>query len=87
MTAVEPLTAREREVLLFEAQWFAREGSKLDVVRDKWGLGWVAYYQLVARLIQKPAALAYDPIVVNRLLAKQNRRIRVDRHLADEVAS
>ncbi|HXR41767.1 MAG TPA: DUF3263 domain-containing protein [Acidothermaceae bacterium] len=76
MTAAA-LTAKQRYVLDFEASWqyyIARAGAKDAAIVEEFGLSTVAYYQVLNRLLDLEAALAYDPVLVNRL-----RRIRDDR--------
>jgi len=68
------LTAREREIILLESQSFTYQGIKADVVFDKWGLSMNEYFAHLVRLVDKEAAMAYDPILVKRLLVKRAKR-------------
>lgn len=68
------LTEREEHILAFERRWWRRAGSKEQAIRDELGLSAVRYYQLLNRLLDNPAALAFDPVLVRRL-----RRIRAVR--------
>ncbi|HET8657767.1 MAG TPA: DUF3263 domain-containing protein [Micromonosporaceae bacterium] len=68
------LTEREERILAFERRWWRRAGSKEQAIRDELGLSATRYYQLLNRLLDNPAALAFDPILVKRL-----RRIRAAR--------
>lgn len=68
------LTAREREILLFENQWFKYQGAKAGLILEKWGLTTTSYYQLIHHIVDKPAAMAYDPLLVKRLLATRESR-------------
>ena len=71
------LTGREREVLAFERQWFRYPGAKEHAVHELFGLSGTRYYQILNALIDRPEALAYDPMLVKRL-----RRVRASRRLA-----
>lgn len=70
----DELTDRERELLDFEKQWWRHPGAKEQAIRDRFDLSATRYYQLVNALLDRPAALAYDPALVNRL-----RRLRTGR--------
>src|ERR687885_2514390 len=65
------LTAREREILAFERQWWKYAGAKEHAVRELFDMSGTRYYQLLNALIDRPEALAHDPMLVKRL-----RRIR-----------
>jgi hypothetical protein len=68
------LVERERAILDFEKQWWRHAGAKEQAVRDTFGLSPTRYYQLLNGLLERPAALAYDPVLVKRL-----RRVRASR--------
>ncbi|MCW2633225.1 MAG: hypothetical protein JWR88_2187 [Pseudonocardia sp.] len=70
----EPLTRREREILAFEAQWWKYAGAKEQAIRELFDMSATRYYQLLNALIDKPAALMVDPLLVKRL-----RRLRSSR--------
>jgi len=72
-----PLSDRDRAILEFEAEWRRHAGAKEEAIRAELGLSPARYYQLLGRLIDEVAALAYDPMLVKRL-----RRTRDARHLA-----
>ena len=44
--------------------------------RREFGVGPTAYYQLLSRLIDDPAAIAYDPMLVKRLQRQRASRRR-----------
>ena len=71
-----PLGERERGVLAFERQWWRHAGAKEEAIRRQFGVGPTAYYQLLSRLIDDPAALAYDPMLVRRLQRQRASRRR-----------
>lgn len=70
----QQLDDRERQILGFERQWWRHAGAKEQAIRDTFGLSATRYYQLLNRLLDEPAALAYDPVLVGRL-----RRLRASR--------
>ena len=71
-----PLGERERGVLLFERQWWRHAGAKEEAIRREFGVGPTAYYQLLSRLIDDPAAMAHDPMLVKRLQRQRASRRR-----------
>jgi hypothetical protein len=73
-SAAAELTDSERELLDFEKQWWRQPGAKEQAIRDRFELSPTNYYQLLNALLDRPAALAYDPVLVNRL-----RRVRTGR--------
>jgi len=79
-----PLGARERNVLAFERQWWRHAGAKEEAIRREFGIGPTAYYQLLSRLLDDPAALAHDPMLVKRLQRQRasRRRRRSGRRLS-----
>ncbi len=72
----ETLGERERAVLAFERHWWRHAGAKEEAIRREFGVGPTAYYQLLSRLIDDPAALAYDPMLVKRLQRQRASRRR-----------
>jgi hypothetical protein len=70
------LGERERRVLAFERQWWRHAGAKEEAIRREFGVGPTAYYQLLSRLIDDPAAIAYDPMLVKRLQRQRASRRR-----------
>jgi hypothetical protein len=71
------LSEREGEVLAFEKQWWRHAGAKEQAIRDRFGLSPTRYYQILNGLLDRPAALAADPVLVARL-----RRLRTSRSRA-----
>ncbi len=71
------LTPREREVLAFERQWWKYAGAKEQAVRELFDMSATRYYQVLNALIDKPDALAADPMLIKRL-----RRLRSSRQRA-----
>jgi hypothetical protein len=70
------LGERERAVLAFERHWWRHAGAKEEAIRREFGVGPTAYYQLLSRLIDDPAAIAYDPMLVKRLQRQRASRRR-----------
>jgi hypothetical protein len=68
------LTERERQMLAFEKQWWRQPGAKEQAIRDVFEVSATQYYQALNALLDNPAALEYDPILVGRL-----RRLRATR--------
>lgn len=71
------LTRREKDILQFERQWWQYAGAKEQAVKDMFGLSPTRYYQVLNAVIDNPAALAHDPLLVRRL-----RRMRKSRQQA-----
>ena len=69
------LTRREHEMLAFERQWWRHAGAKETAIRERFGVPPTRYYQVLNALVDRPAALAADPLLVRRL-----RRMRGARH-------
>jgi hypothetical protein len=68
------LSSRDGEILAFERQWWKFAGAKEQAIRDKFQMSATRYYQVLNALIDKPEALAQDPLLVKRL-----RRLRATR--------
>ena len=68
------LSERDAEILAFERQWWKFAGAKEQAVRDKFQMSATRYYQVLNALIDKPEALAQNPLLVKRL-----RRLRAAR--------
>jgi Protein of unknown function (DUF3263) len=88
--AAEPadgLTRREREILSFERQWWKYAGAKEQAIRDLFDMSATRYYQVLNALIDRPEALAADPMLVKRLrrLRSSRQRARSARRLGIEV--
>ena len=68
---VVALDQRDRELLDFERESWKLRMSKERAIRERFGYSAARYHQLLNRAIDRPDALAYDPMLVRRL-----RRIR-----------
>ena len=73
------LTEREEHILAFEARWWKHAGSKEQAIRDGFGLSSTRYYQLLNGLLDNPAALERDPVLVGRLRRLRSTRARTRR--------
>jgi hypothetical protein len=81
------LSERDREILEFERQWWKYAGAKEQAVREKFDMSSTRYYQVLNALIDKPEALAADPLLVRRLrrLRAARQRQRSARRLGFEL--
>jgi hypothetical protein len=71
------LSERDQQVLAFERQWWKYAGAKEQAIRELFDMSATRYYQVLNALIDSPAALAHDPMLVKRL-----RRMRASRQRA-----
>ena len=80
------LSDRDQQVLEFERQWWKYLGAKEQAIRDLFDLSPTRYYQVLNQLIDSPAALAADPMLVKRLrrLRESRQRARSARRLGAE---
>ena len=65
------LSDADRAMLEFELSWWRQPGAKDAAIRTWFDLTPARYYQRLSRLIDEPAALAEQPVLVARL-----RRVR-----------
>ena len=86
VTALE-LESRDVEILAFERQWWKYAGAKEQAIKELFDMSATRYYQVLNALIDKPAALAADPMLVKRLrrLRSSRQRARTARRLGFEV--
>ena len=73
-SAADGLTRRDRDILAFERQWWQYAGLKEQAIKEMFDLSPTRYYQVLNNVIDSPAALAEDPLLVRRL-----RRLRATR--------
>ncbi|MCU1536899.1 MAG: hypothetical protein JWP82_1250 [Humibacillus sp.] len=71
------LSARDLEILAFERQWWKYAGSKEQAIKELFDMSSTRYYQVLNALLDTPAALAADPMLIKRL-----RRMRASRQRA-----
>ncbi len=81
------LSARDREILAFERQWWKYAGAKEQAIRELFEMSATRYYQVLNGLIDRPEALAVDPMLVKRLrrLRSSRQRARSARRLGIDV--
>jgi len=70
------LTAQETQILGFERRWFRFPGAKEQAIRETFGLTAIRYHQILNTLIDRPEALAADPMLVKRLRRMRQARRR-----------
>lgn len=85
---MEELDEREKAVLDFERSWWKHAGVKEQAIKERFDMSATRYYQLLNELLEKPAAMGYDPILVKRLkrLRVYRQRQRVARLLGAEYS-
>lgn len=71
------LDPRSTEVLDFEREAWKLAVTKERAIRERFGFSPSRYHQLLHRIIDRPEALVYDPMLVRRL-----RRVREVRRRA-----
>lgn len=71
------LTERQEQILAFERQWWKHAGAKEAAVRELFDVSFTRYFQELNSLLNLPAALEHDPMLVRRL-----RRLRDGRRAA-----
>lgn len=77
------LSERDLEILQFERQWWKYAGAKEAAIKDLFDMSATRYYQVLNALIDNPASLAADPMLIKRLrrLRSQRQRTRHARRL------
>ncbi|HEY6737471.1 MAG TPA: DUF3263 domain-containing protein [Actinopolymorphaceae bacterium] len=71
------MSERDLAILRFEKHWWKFAGAKEQAIRDRFQMSSTRYYQVLNALIDRPEALAVDPLLVKRL-----RRLRASRRRA-----
>ncbi len=64
------LSPLEESILAFERTQWRKASAKDDAIRARFAMSPAAYYSLLSRLIESDEALAYDPLLVQRLLRR-----------------
>lgn len=80
------LDQRDMDILDFERSWWKHAGVKEQAIRERFSMSATRYYQLLNEILENPAALEYDPILVKRLrrLRTYRQRQRVARLLGTQ---
>ena len=81
------LSERDAAILGFERHWWKYAGAKEDAIKELFQMSATRYYQVLNALIDRPDALAHDPLLVKRLrcLRAARQRARSARRLGIEV--
>ena len=81
------LSDRNRRILEFERQWWRYAGAKEQAIRELFECSTTRYYQMLNTLIDDPAALRADPMLVKRLrrMRSTRQRARSARRLGIEL--
>lgn len=77
------LEERERRILDFERDAWRLQVAKERAIRECFGISATRYHQLLHRVVDRPEALAYDPMLVRRL--RRLREIRRKRRTAHRL--
>jgi hypothetical protein len=85
---MEELSQRDLDILDFERSWWKHAGVKEQAIKERFDMSATRYYQLLNELLEQPAAMAHDPILVKRLkrLRVYRQRQRVARLLGAEYS-
>ncbi len=85
--AAEELSDRDQQILAFERLWWKYAGAKEQAIREKFAMSATRYYQVLNALIDRPQALAFDPLLTKRLrrLRSARQRQRSARRLGLEI--
>ena len=77
------LSDRDRQIIAFERQWWKYAGAKEQAIRELFDMNATRYYQVLNALIDNPAALEVDPMLIKRLsrLRETRQRARSARRL------
>jgi hypothetical protein len=70
------LSDADKALLELESRRFRQSGRKVAAIEEQLGLSEVRYYQRLNQLIDDPEALAYSPVLVNRLRRLRDKRAR-----------
>lgn len=81
------LSERDQQILGFERQWWKYAGAKEQAIRELFDMSATRYYQVLNALIDAPAALAFDPMLVKRLrrMRSSRQRARTARRLGIDL--
>ena len=82
------LSEQEIQILDFERSWWKHAGVKEQAIKERFSMSATKYYQVLNELLENPASLEHDPILVKRLkrLRTYRQRQRVARLLGAEYS-
>src|SRR5665809_104990 len=86
---MDELAQRDIDILDFERSWWKHAGVKEQAISERFEMSATRYYQILNELLETPAAMAHDRILVKRLqrLRSYRRKQRVARLLGAEYQS
>jgi hypothetical protein len=86
--AIDQLTDLQFAVLSFEANWQSHSAAKEEAIREVFGFPAARYYQVLNSVIDLPAAVRHDPMLVGRLQRSRDARAnaRASRAFASSTA-
>ncbi len=70
------LTERDLKILDLEQNWWTRAGSKHQQIADSLDLSITRYHEILDEVIDSPAAMNHDPLLVLRLRRMRDERRR-----------
>lgn len=83
MTETEPAThaptglpERSVQILDFEREWTRHVGAKEEAISSQFHVSSARYYQMLNAVIDAPAAVKYDPMLVARLRRNRDSQTR-----------
>jgi hypothetical protein len=87
ITSLGELSNRDRQIIAFERQWWKYAGAKEQAIRELFDMSATRYYQVLNALIDNPAALEADPMLIKRLnrLRATRQRARSARRLGAQA--
>lgn len=68
------LTDEDLAILELERTWWKYPGAKETAIRERFDLSATRYYMKLNALIERPEALAADPLLVRRLIRLREAR-------------
>lgn len=70
------LTDDEKAMIDFAARWWKYAGAQEQAIRDDFDMSGTRFWQQLNELLDRPAAMAYDPITINRYRRLREQRLR-----------
>jgi hypothetical protein len=67
------LHAEDRAILAFECAWWTEPGLKIERIRTELSMSPSRYYKRLAELIDSPAAMEFDPLLIRRLRRRRHQ--------------
>ncbi len=68
------LSSRDAAILDFEASWWSAPQGKEAEIRERFAISSALYHQILNTLLDDPAALAHQPLLVKRLRRLRDQR-------------